>query len=30
MMPLAYGVFVLLAVVGLVLVYADIAAPVSL
>ncbi len=30
MMPVAYGVFVLLAVVGLVLVYADIAAPVSL
>ncbi len=30
MMPLAYGVFILLAVVGLVLVYADIAAPVSL
>ena len=30
MMPLAYGVFILLAVVGLVLVYADIAAPVTL
>ncbi|WP_372594463.1 RIP metalloprotease [Actinotalea sp.] len=30
MMPVAYGVFLLLAVVGLVLIYADIAAPVTL